>query len=53
MLWEKNNDAMIRLWIKNSIAPELQEAFAHITTSKNLWPTLIKIWMQWNIVVTS
>lgn len=51
-LWIKN-EAMIKAWIKNSLSPDLQRAFAFAHTSKALWKSIKDKYGQRNGVLSS
>lgn len=47
------NDAMFRVWIRNSISPECQSTFAYVTSCKDLWNNLREKYGQKNDILLS
>lgn len=52
-IMRKKNDAMIRVWIKNSMVPELQRSFAYVTNTKDLWDSIKEKYVQKNGILLS
>lgn len=42
------NDVMLRAWLRNSLSPDLQEAFVYIASAKDLWDNLEEKFGQCN-----
>lgn len=51
-LWVKN-DAMIRVWIRNSISLEIQEAYTYAQSAKQQWDSLKDKYGQYNGILLS